>query len=51
MYSKLKSEKCGGETSIGKGSWMYVGENVAILDNVSREGLLRRELPIEHLRM
>lgn len=30
---------------------MYVGENVVILDNVSREGLLRRELLIKYLRM
>ena len=30
---------------------MCVRENVAILDNVSREGLLRRELLIKHLRM
>ena len=37
MYSKLKSDKCEGETSIGKGRWMYVGENVAILDNVTKK--------------
>lgn len=42
IYSKLKSDKCKGEKPIGKGSWMSVVGNVAVLDKVSREGLLRR---------